>query len=77
MVHIHISNLRFEYGAILNGSQTEKSIFSFPQVFEYGAILNGSQTIVICLKRSELFEYGAILNGSQTSSTWQALISKV
>ena len=37
----------FEYGVILNGSQTvgmqEKRI----QVFEYGVILNGSQTRIV------------------------------
>ena len=38
------SNLRFEYGVILNGSQTPKAIEYITAVFEYGVILNGSQT---------------------------------
>ena len=35
---------RFEYGVILNGSQTAGSSDSAKVVFEYGVILNGSQT---------------------------------
>ena len=35
----------FEYGVILNGSQTFLAVFCFRFMFEYGVILNGSQTI--------------------------------
>ena len=38
------SNLRFEYGVILNGSQTYWFSTNLVWVFEYGVILNGSQT---------------------------------
>ena len=38
------SNLRFEYGVILNGSQTNTKWYKNRQKFEYGVILNGSQT---------------------------------
>ena len=34
----------FEYGVILNGSQTVKIYNIEPTEFEYGVILNGSQT---------------------------------
>ena len=34
----------FEYGVILNGSQTATQRFSVLVRFEYGVILNGSQT---------------------------------
>ena len=34
----------FEYGVILNGSQTGKKRRKSYNVFEYGVILNGSQT---------------------------------
>ena len=58
---------KFEYGAILKGSQTVSAV-TFPAYeFEYGAILKGSQTrlpLCFCLFT---FEYGAILKGSQTS----------
>ena len=57
---------KFEYGAILKGSQTVSAV-TFPAYeFEYGAILKGSQTrlpLCFCLFT---FEYGAILKGSQT-----------
>ena len=56
----------FEYGVILNGSQTCVAFKSVCALFEYGVILNGSQTarnVQRCLIR---FEYGVILNGSQT-----------
>ena len=60
------SNLRFEYGVILNGSQT-KTVCGKPEYgFEYGVILNGSQTIMENKNTMQLFEYGVILNGSQT-----------
>ena len=35
----------FEYGVILNGSQTVNAIFVRVLKFEYGVILNGSQTL--------------------------------
>lgn len=38
------SNLRFEYGVILNGSQTVPSSLRNPRPFEYGVISNGCQT---------------------------------
>ena len=38
------SNLRFEYGVILNGSQTSHLTAPNARKFEYGVILNGSQT---------------------------------
>ena len=34
----------FEYGVILNGSQTFGDRVKEPKEFEYGVILNGSQT---------------------------------
>ena len=34
----------FEYGVILNGSQTIVSLLLAKYLFEYGVILNGSQT---------------------------------
>ena len=37
------SNLRFEYGVILNGSQTKNKNSMGLLMFEYGVILNGSQ----------------------------------
>ena len=43
-------NLRFEYGVILNGSQTEGIQYKMVLEFEYGVILNGSQT---CKKKRE------------------------
>ena len=39
-----IWGLRFEYGAILKGSQTSTSPQRSGEGFEYGAILKGSQT---------------------------------
>ncbi len=36
----------FEYGVILNGSQTMGAKFMGTATFEYGVILNGSQTTV-------------------------------
>ena len=60
------SNLRFEYGVILNGSQTEVRAFIQPIRFEYGVILNGSQTFGARRSLSCPFEYGVVLNGSQT-----------
>ena len=39
-----IWGLRFEYGAILKGSQTATAWNTKGRVFEYGAILKGSQT---------------------------------
>ena len=61
-------NLRFEYGVILNGSQTEKHYSYQLDLFEYGVILNGSQTATAPRKTYCKFEYGVILNGSQTAS---------
>ena len=34
----------FEYGVILNGSQTIALAYALKRLFEYGVILNGSQT---------------------------------
>lgn len=61
------SNLRFEYGVILNGSQTDEKVAETVRRFEYSVILNGSQTISIVSLYSEKFEYGVISNGSQTA----------
>ena len=57
----------FEYGVILNGSQTVILCEPAPIVFEYGVILNGSQTATVWMSATVWFEYGVILNGSQTS----------
>ena len=38
---------QFEYGVILNGSQTPKSYDILLDEFEYGVILNGSQTAIL------------------------------
>ena len=56
----------FEYGVILNGSQTIASEYANDLRFEYGVILNGSQTFATVIALLALFEYGVILNGSQT-----------
>ena len=56
----------FEYGVILNGSQTLKLRKFKDKVFEYGVILNGSQTETPAKEVYAEFEYGVILNGSQT-----------
>ncbi len=37
--------IKFEYGVILNGSQTTKPALYAEALFEYGVILNGSQTL--------------------------------
>ena len=58
--------LTFEYGVILNGSQTYFVIYAFTRRFEYGVILNGSQTGLAANVGAMPFEYGVILNGSQT-----------
>ena len=57
----------FEYGVILNGSQTRAPVCRPRVLFEYGVILNGSQTKKGRGKPQRRFEYGVILNGSQTS----------
>ena len=41
--HLSIA-LQFEYGVILNGSQTSDDAMASEEPFEYGVILNGSQT---------------------------------
>ena len=41
-----LSIFKFEYGVILNGSQTFFCVKICLQVFEYGVILNGSQTVM-------------------------------
>ena len=56
----------FEYGVILNGSQTLRRNSKSLKRFEYGVILNGSQTCKDFLRLYLMFEYGVILNGSQT-----------
>ena len=61
-----LRDLRFEYGVILNGSQTTDFLSYFVSVFEYGVILNGSQTNFMRFNTIGTFEYGVILNGSQT-----------
>ena len=58
--------LQFEYGVILNGSQTLVRAQYRLALFEYGVILNGSQTEGPALMTWRGFEYGVILNGSQT-----------
>ena len=57
---------RFEYGVILNGSQTQILSFDERYKFEYGVILNGSQTLLWSISTKYAFEYGVILNGSQS-----------
>ena len=66
MVRKNAQILRFEYGVILNGSQTTFSRKNRRHLFEYGVILNGSQTAKTTFQFLNLFEYGVILNGSQT-----------
>ena len=61
-----IWGLRFEYGAILKGSQTRVPLATRTDLFEYGAILKGSQTVKFWWRIMSKFEYGAILKGSQT-----------
>ncbi len=61
------SNLRFEYGVILKGSQTYDRNLVVVEMFEYGVILKGSQTMKQQAKLNVAFEYGVILKGSQTS----------
>ena len=56
----------FEYGVILNGSQTDRKPDDSFVMFEYGVILNGSQTLLSKIRLQRGFEYGVILNGSQT-----------
>ena len=56
----------FEYGVILNGSQTKRYGLTKEFAFEYGVILNGSQTRLAHITATAQFEYGVILNGSQT-----------
>ena len=58
---------RFEYGVILNGSQTTRVLLISEIKFEYGVILNGSQTVSTLQDWKTKFEYGVILNGSQTN----------
>ena len=58
--------LPFEYGVILNGSQTIEGYAAVFDRFEYGVILNGSQTKPLAPVGEIRFEYGVILNGSQT-----------
>ena len=52
---------KFEYGAILKGSQTTGGYFTGVVWFEYGAILKGSQTIgsggCIIARKSEFFAF--------------------
>ena len=50
--------MAFEYGVILNGSQTKDTAKSSPVPFEYGVILNGSQTVTGAVKSVAKFEYG-------------------
>ncbi len=45
----------FEYGVILNGSQTKGFVHSVAHTFESGVILNGSQTIASGLVLSAMF----------------------
>ena len=56
----------FEYGVILNGSQTKWLERRNHLKFEYGVIFNGSQTKTLPKSSANLFEYGVILNGSQS-----------
>ena len=39
----------FEYGVILNGSQTKTTNKTIFLLFEYGVIQNGSQTVKIAI----------------------------
>ena len=50
--------MAFEYGVILNGSQTEGTSGTRRFKFEYGVILNGSQTFLNGLRIGTVFEYG-------------------
>ena len=47
-------NLRFEYGVILNGSQTVGEEPKAQPMFEYGVILNGSQTKAEAVKKARI-----------------------
>ena len=67
---------KFEYGAILKGSQTSEYDAFFAAMFEYGAILKGSQTLSLLGIKSILFEYGAILKGSQTIGSGRCIIAR-
>ena len=58
----------FEYGVILNGSQTATALLTEIISFEYGVILNGSQTTAYQWTGGSWFEYGVILNGSFVSA---------
>ena len=42
---VFVDEQKFEYGAILKGSQTQDKATRCLRWFEYGAILKGSQTI--------------------------------
>ena len=50
--------MAFEYGVILNGSQTKANVFSLESWFEYGVILNGSQKYSTRMETIKGFEYG-------------------
>ena len=54
----------FEYGVILNGSQTSRAACSKRLWFEYGVILNGSQAEGNINGVYLEFEYGVISNGA-------------
>ena len=66
-------NLRFEYGVILNGSQTDEfTIYSGVIViikphYRLKFLLGGQKYLNL------RFEYGVILNGSQTSKNYDIL----
>ena len=50
----------FEYGVILNGSQTPVTATKLSSVFEYGVILNGSFVSAYGLCVGSSFEYGVL-----------------
>ena len=61
--------MAFEYGVILNGSQTIIPSLSRSVWFEYGVILNGKLTYLPPLLVVFEFEYGVIRYCRQISSS--------
>ena len=68
---------KFEYGAILKGSQTVFIAVICPSAFEYGAILKGSQTWKHNHTLRRRFEYGAILKHPSEKYLWYYSLSMV
>ena len=73
---VFVDEQKFEYGAILKGSQTYRCLHELQELFEYGAILKGSQTADYQYMQFKLFEYGAILKGSQTIGSGGCIIAR-